>query len=32
MIRIAIIDDHAIVREGLRHFFADQVDRKAITG
>jgi DNA-binding NarL/FixJ family response regulator len=26
MIRIAIIDDHAIVRAGLKQFFADQVD------
>ncbi len=26
MIRIAIVDDHAIVRAGLRQFFADQVD------
>ena len=26
MIRIAIIDDHAIVRAGLRQFFADQSD------
>jgi len=26
MIRIAIIDDHAMVRAGLRQFFADQVD------
>jgi two-component system invasion response regulator UvrY len=26
MIRIAIIDDHAIVRAGLRQFFADQAD------
>ncbi len=26
MIRIAIIDDHAIVRAGLRQFFADQTD------
>ena len=26
MIRIAIIDDHAIVRAGLRQFFSDQVD------
>src|SRR3978361_1416193 len=26
MIRIAIIDDHAIVRAGLRQFFSEQVD------
>jgi two-component system, NarL family, invasion response regulator UvrY len=26
MIRIAIVDDHAMVRAGLRGFFADQVD------
>ena len=26
MIRIAIVDDHALVRAGLRQFFADQVD------
>lgn len=26
MIRIAIVDDHAIVRAGLRQFFADQLD------
>jgi two-component system, NarL family, invasion response regulator UvrY len=26
MIRIAIVDDHAIVRTGLRQFFGDQVD------
>lgn len=26
MIRIAIVDDHAIVRAGLRQFFADQAD------
>jgi two-component system, NarL family, invasion response regulator UvrY len=26
MIRIAIVDDHAMVRLGLRQFFADQVD------
>jgi two-component system invasion response regulator UvrY len=28
MIRIAIVDDHAMVRAGLRHFFADQTDFK----
>jgi DNA-binding NarL/FixJ family response regulator len=26
MIRIALVDDHALVRAGLRQFFADQVD------
>ncbi|MEO5881642.1 MAG: DNA-binding response regulator, partial [Caldimonas sp.] len=26
MIRIAIIDDHAIVRAGLRQYFSEQVD------
>ena len=26
MIRIAIVDDHAVVRTGLRQFFADQAD------
>lgn len=26
MIRIAIVDDHAVVRAGLRQFFSDQVD------
>ena len=26
MIRIAIVDDHAMVRAGLRQFFADQAD------
>ena len=26
MIRIAIVDDHAMVRAGLRQFFADQSD------
>jgi DNA-binding NarL/FixJ family response regulator len=31
MIRIAIADDHAIVRTGLRQFFADQVDLR-VTG
>ena len=29
MIRIAIIDDHAIVRAGLRQFFSEQVDLTA---
>ena len=31
MIRIAIVDDHAIVRAGLRQFFSDQVDLR-VTG
>jgi DNA-binding NarL/FixJ family response regulator len=31
MIRVAIVDDHAIVRAGLREYFADQVDLK-VTG
>jgi len=31
MIRVAIVDDHAIVRAGLRQYFADQVDLK-VTG
>jgi two-component system, NarL family, invasion response regulator UvrY len=31
MIRIAIVDDHAVVRAGLRQFFADQVDLR-VTG
>lgn len=26
MIRIAIVDDHAMIRAGLRQFFADQID------
>ena len=26
MIRIAIVDDHAMIRAGLRQFFADQPD------
>jgi DNA-binding NarL/FixJ family response regulator len=26
MIRIGIVDDHAIVRSGLKQFFSDQVD------
>ncbi len=30
MIRIAIIDDHAIVRAGLRQFFADQIDFEVV--
>lgn len=30
MIRIAIVDDHAIVREGLRRFFADEVDLRVV--
>ena len=31
MIRIGIADDHAIVRQGLRHYLADQVDLR-VTG
>src|ERR1700712_2634093 len=31
MIRVAIVDDHAIVRAGLRQFFSEQVDLK-VTG
>ncbi len=30
MIRIAIVDDHAMVRAGLRQFFADQPDFKVV--
>ena len=30
MIRIAIVDDHAMVRAGLRQFFADQIDFKVV--
>ena len=30
MIRIAIIDDHAIVRAGLRQYFADPVDLQVV--
>lgn len=31
MIRIAIVDDHAIVRAGLRQFLSEQVDLR-VTG
>ena len=31
MIRVAIVDDHAIVRTGLRQFFSEQVDLR-VTG
>ena len=31
MIRVAIVDDHAIVRTGLRHFFSEHVDLQ-VTG
>ena len=31
MIRVVIVDDHAIVRAGLRQYFSDQVDLK-VTG
>jgi two-component system, NarL family, invasion response regulator UvrY len=30
MIRIAIVDDHAVVRAGLRQFFADQMDMTVV--
>lgn len=30
MIRVAIVDDHAIVRAGLRQYFSDQVDLRVI--
>lgn len=30
MIRIAIVDDHAVVRAGLRHFFAEQMDLQVV--
>ncbi len=30
MIRIAIVDDHAMVRAGLRQFFADQIDFQVV--
>jgi two-component system, NarL family, invasion response regulator UvrY len=30
MIRVAIVDDHAIVRTGLREFFSDQVDLRVV--
>jgi DNA-binding NarL/FixJ family response regulator len=30
MIRIAIVDDHAMVRAGLRQFFSDQVDFRVV--
>lgn len=30
MIRIAIVDDHALVRAGLRQFFADQIDFEVV--
>ena len=30
MIRIAIVDDHAMVRAGLRQFFAEQVDFRVV--
>lgn len=31
MIRVAIVDDHAVIRTGLRQYFADQLDLK-VTG
>ena len=30
MIRIAIVDDHAMVRAGLRQFFAEQIDFQVV--
>ena len=30
MIRVGIVDDHAIVRSGLKQFFADQVDLRVV--
>lgn len=30
MIRIALVDDHAMVRAGLRQFFADQIDLEVV--
>lgn len=30
MIRVAIVDDHAIVRTGLREFFSEQVDLRVV--
>jgi two-component system, NarL family, invasion response regulator UvrY len=30
MIRIAIVDDHAVVRAGLRQFFSDQMDMRVV--
>ena len=30
MIRIGLVDDHAIVRSGLRNFFADFVDLRVV--
>ena len=30
MIRIAIVDDHAVVRAGLRQFLSDQVDMSVV--
>ncbi len=30
MIRIAIVDDHAMVRAGLRQFFSDQIDFRVV--
>ena len=30
MIRIAIVDDHAMVRAGLRQFFSDQIDFQVV--
>ena len=30
MIRIAIVDDHAIVRAGLRQFLGDEIDFEVV--
>jgi len=30
MIKIGIVDDHAIVRSGLKQFFSDQVDLRVV--
>ena len=30
MIKVGIVDDHAIVRAGLKQFFAEQVDLRVV--
>ena len=30
MIKVGIVDDHAIVRAGLRQFFSEQVDLRVV--
>jgi two-component system invasion response regulator UvrY len=30
MIRVGIVDDHAIVRSGLKQFFSEQVDLRVV--